>query len=116
MDQDRIRNNPFYLLGLPPSASRAEIERQGQKILSLLELGAKQGATYATPLGRFPRDADQVRQAMAELRDPSRRLLHEVWAALPAETPVPPGEEETPPPNPAPWTGALEALGWKPPR
>jgi hypothetical protein len=114
MSQDCIRKNPFYVLGLPPTATRAEVERQGQKLLGLLELGARQARSYATPLGDFPRDADLVRQAMAELRDPDRRLLHEVWATpLP---PVPPAPPAPPAPGPAPWPEALEALGWPPAR
>jgi hypothetical protein len=115
MEEDRVKSNPFYVLGLAPTASRLEVERQGQKLLGLLEVGARQAASYRTPLGVFPRDADRVRQALAELRDPARRVLHELWAALPADTtcgaPAAPSE-----PAPAPWAGALEILGWRPGR
>lgn len=121
---DRIRDNPFYVLGLRPSASRAEVEREGQKLLGMLELGLASAATYATPVGPGSRTADKVRQAMAALRDPERRLVHEVWARL---DPSPPPEDgldddlgELPPPEPpgddplAPWPDALSALGWRP--
>lgn len=116
MESDRIKNNPFYVLGLPSTASRAEIERQGQKLLGMLEMGMKQAASYSTPLGSFPRDADQVRQALADLRDPARRLAHEVWATLPADTALPTPEEQRTAAPPAPWKNALEILGWRPAR
>lgn len=107
---NRIKNNPFYLLGLPPTASRTEIERQGQKLLGLLEIGAKQASTYMTPFGAFSRDADQIRQALSELRNPERRLMHEIWATLPAEK-----IQEYPKPfSPPPWENALKILRWKP--
>lgn len=113
---ERIEQNPFYVLDLPTTASRAEVERQGQKWLGMLEMNMKQAASYATPLGRFTRTADLVRQAMAELRDPSRRLAHEVWAALPAEV-IPEAPRKAPVQGaPAPWAEALEALGWRPER
>ncbi len=116
MDEDRISKNPFYILGLAPASTRAEIERQGQKLLGMLEVGMKQAARYPTPLGPFPRDAGLVRQAMAELREPDRRLLHELWAALPASPgPAEPALEAPPAaPGPAPWPEALDALGWRP--
>ncbi|WP_437621149.1 hypothetical protein [Sorangium sp. So ce1151] len=119
----RIRDNPFYVLGLRPSASRAEVEREGQKLLGMLELKLARAATYATPVGPGVRTADKVRQAMAALRDPERRLAHEVWARLdprPAPkdeldddlgelpAPEPPGEDPR-----APWPEALSALGWR---
>ncbi|AUX47470.1 molecular chaperone DnaJ [Sorangium cellulosum] len=122
----RIRDNPFYVLGLRPSASRAEIEREGQKLLGMLELKLASAATYPTPVGPGARTADKVRQAMAALRDPERRLAHEVWARLdprPARAaledeldgdlgelppPEPPGEDPR-----APWPEALSALGWR---
>ena len=118
---DRIRDNPFYVLELRPSASRAEIERQGQKLLGMLELELKSAAAYATPVGPGERTGDKVRQAMAELRDPERRLYHELWARLdPAKqgTAASPtddreGEAQARPRPDEPWPEALEALGWR---
>lgn len=78
----RIIDNPFYVLGLSPACSRAEVEREGQKLLGMLEVGLSAARTYATPLGARERTADKVREAMAELRDPERRLRHELWAHL----------------------------------
>jgi hypothetical protein len=118
---DRIRDNPFYVLGLRPSATRVEIEREGQKLLGMLELGLKSAGAYATPVGPGERTADKVRRAMAELRDPERRLDHELWAQLEPrkdERPFDPDEDldlpEAPPPTRAddPWPEALRALGW----
>jgi hypothetical protein len=115
---DRIRDNPFYVLGVKPDATRAEIEREGQKLLGMLELGLKSAATYATPVGPGARTDDKVRRAMADLRDPERRLGHELWARLePAAAVTPDGEgEHAPRPRreaEAPWEGALVALGWR---
>jgi len=76
----RIAGNPFHILGLAPDCSRAEIEREGQKLLGMLELGLSAARTYETPLGIFERTPESVREAMAELRDPDRRLGHELWA------------------------------------
>ena len=113
---EKIRDNPFYVLGLPPSATRAEIEREGQKLLGMLELKLASAARYATPVGPGERTADKVRRALAELRDPERRLAHELWARLdPAAAPPKAAE----PPSrlrrraDAPWPGALAQLGWR---
>ena len=35
----RIAENPFFVLGLSPDASRIELERKAQKLLGMLELG-----------------------------------------------------------------------------
>jgi hypothetical protein len=78
--RERIAGNPFHVLALPATASRAEIERAGQRWLGALALGLAEVQTYDTPLGPQPRTEPAVRRAMAELRDPNRRLLHELWA------------------------------------
>jgi hypothetical protein len=111
----RIRDNPFYVLGLGPGASRAEIEREGQKLLAMLELGLAAAASYPTPLGPGERTPELVRTALAELRDPQRRLAHESWARLPAEPVVELGQEEAEEllAEPDPWPPALAAFGWR---
>ncbi len=78
----RVMDSPFYVLGLRPEATRAEVEREGQKWLGMLELGLAAAQRYVTPLGVGERTADKVRAALAELRDPERRVLAEVWARL----------------------------------
>jgi hypothetical protein len=111
----RFRDNPFYVLGLRPHATRAEIEREGQKLLGMLELGLASAASYGTPAGSFERTVDKVRSAMAELRDPERRLEHELWARLEPST-VTESSEPANKPRPraeAPWADALVALGWR---
>ncbi|MCC6551562.1 MAG: hypothetical protein IT372_00895 [Polyangiaceae bacterium] len=120
----RIRDNPFYVLGLRPSAGRMEIEREGQKLLGMLELRIASAATYPTPVGPGARTPEKVREAMALLRDPERRLAHEVWARLdPAHEPAPAMDDELeelaaaaargPREDPlAPWPEAMIALGW----
>jgi hypothetical protein len=115
---DRLRDNPFYVLGLRPHATRVEVEREGQKLLGMIELGLASARTYRTPIGRFERTPDLVRRAMAELRDPDRRIAHELWAKLDPqdddEARTPSGfsvaDERTP--RPEPWSDALAALGY----
>ena len=99
MTGQRFSENPFYILGLRPDCSRADLEREGQKLLAMLELQMEAARSYPTPLGPMPRTAEAVRQAMAELRDPQRRLLHELWAQLPAAPPADrPAAQTTPSP------------------
>ena len=108
--RDRFLENPFYVLGLRPDCSRMDVEREGQKLLAMLELKLKAAATYPTPLGVVERTAEKVRMAMAELRDPKRRLEHEVWATLPpnvfGEEPAVSSDE------PEPWQGGKKLSGW----
>ncbi len=108
-----IADNPFYVLGLRPACARVEAEREGAKLLGMLELGLEAAAPYATPLGPQPRTPEKVREAMAELRDPERRLRHELWAraepsAGASAEPAP--RLDSPPPA---WADALAALGWR---
>lgn len=106
----QLVENPFYVLGVPTSVSRIEVEREAQKLLGMLELGFPEVQSYATPLGPRPRTSEMVRAAVAALRDPYRRLVAELWA------------RHAPPPGPAPITeppepprdGLRRALGWKP--
>jgi hypothetical protein len=76
----RLAENPFFVLGLSPDASRIEMEREAQKLLGMLELGFVAAQTYATPLGPRERTPELVRAAAAALRDPYQRLLAELWA------------------------------------
>jgi hypothetical protein len=105
----KLEENPFYVLDVRPGATLQEIERAGQKCLGLLSLGVSAGKTFVTPFGARDRTEDLVRQALGELRDPSKRLQHEVWAALPA------GRDE---PRAAPHAAhelacdAMELVGW----
>lgn len=76
----RHLENPFLVLALAVTSDLAAIERQGQKLLAMLAAGLDEAQRYATPRGPRLRTAELVRSAMAELRDPERRLVHEHWA------------------------------------
>lgn len=107
----QIVENPFFVLGLSPDASRIEIEREAQKLLGMLELGFAGAQTYTTPLGPKPRTPEAVRAAVAALRDPYQRLLAELWARhLPAEAPPQERDDTATPQVP----GLRRALGWRP--
>jgi len=106
---ERILGNPFLVLGVPVGATAAEVEREGQKLLGMIELGLEAAAFYATPLGPRRRSSDLVRWAMSELRDPHRRLLHELWFMGDSRAPAPDSEGVNA------WRGARRALGWNSP-
>jgi hypothetical protein len=72
--------NPFLVLGLRPPATATETERQGEKLLAMLAAGLDEAIRYDTPFGARERTLELVRAALAELRDPRRRLRHEWWA------------------------------------
>ena len=81
--------NPFFVLAVAPDAAVAEIERQGQRLLAELAAGLEGARRYPTPFGARERTPELVRVAIAELRDPVRRLAHEWWArglAAPAQS------------------------------
>jgi curved DNA-binding protein CbpA len=104
------RSNPFFVLEVPTDATPTEVERAGQRLLALLALGSAAAGTYPTPLGPATRDADQVRQALAALRDPEQRVFHELWANVaPADGPA---SVHT---NAGPWEEAEHVLGWSAP-
>jgi hypothetical protein len=65
--------NAYYVLELGPTATVSDIERQGQKLVALLSVGARQAGVYSCPFGELPRDETMVREAVARLRDPSLR-------------------------------------------
>jgi len=115
MSRERFVENPFYVLGVRPDCTRAELEREGQKLLGMLEIGLPSAKKYPTPLGEAERSPELVRQAMAELRDPHKRLLHELWAQLPAE-PLSMEPSTSDPADdaggPGPWPDAPSALGF----
>jgi hypothetical protein len=108
----RWQENPFYLLGLEPTATELQTEREGRKLLAQLELGIASVRFARTPLGPVERSAELVRSALSELRDPERRRLHALWARLPvAEGADDPGAKDGARDARAPWD-AMRALGW----
>jgi hypothetical protein len=111
---ERIAENPFYVLGVPTTASRTDLEREGNKLLSMLQLGLKESKVYRSPVGEHERTAESVRAAMAELRDPKRRLVHELLASLPIAVNVP--KAETSAPDEVKWKRAPVVFGYGPER
>ena len=91
---EAVEQNPFYVLGVSLECPRAEVEREGQKLLAMLALDLADVKTYQTPLGQRTRTPELVRSAMAELRAPERRLAHELLATLPANVLVEIGGNE----------------------
>lgn len=105
----RWRQNPFFLLGVAPTASDAEIEREGRKLLAQLELGLQAVVLAQTPLGTVERTPDAVRAALAQLRDPRKRQRHALWARVP---PRPAGAAASSDGALEPFAGAMAAVGW----
>ena len=110
---ERIAENPFYVLGVSPTASRTELEREGNKLLSMLQLGLKESKVYRSPVGEHARTEEAVRAAMAELRDPKRRLVHELLASLPVTVTVPTPVESR---DELKWARAPVVFGYGPER
>ncbi len=110
---ERIAENPFYVLGVSPTASRTELEREGNKLLSMLQLGLKESKVYRSPVGEHLRTEEAVRAAMAELRDPKRRLVHELLASLPTSVTVPKPVESK---DSVKWARAPVVFGYGPER
>lgn len=77
---EQLTRNPFFVLELPVTATAAEIDRQGQKLIGLFALGVASAATYKTPWSREPRTEEDVRAAMSQLRHPDARAVFELWA------------------------------------
>ena len=110
MTAAKIADNPFFVLGISPDASRIEIEREAQKLLGMLELDFATAKTYATPLGPRVRTPEAVRSAVATLRDPYQRLVAELWARhAPAHKSEPELREVE---APKPTSGMRKRLGW----
>lgn len=87
--------NPFGVLELAPGASRAEIERAGQRLLGMLSAGLDGASRHASALGPRKRTVDAVRRAVADLREPELRLRAELWARAPGSgSSGGPGEED----------------------
>jgi hypothetical protein len=80
----------------------------------MLELDLARARIYTTPVGARARTPELVRAAMAELRDPARRLAHELWCL--GEGAVATHEEPEPEPEPetAEAFDALTILEWSP--
>lgn len=102
----RFEECAFFVLGLKTDASRAEIERTAQRLLSEITIGRAAAKTYATPFGPRERTEDLVRAASAALRDPRTRLAHEAIAR--AAAPM----LEKAPPSFVPWRDVMRRMGF----
>lgn len=98
--RSRLLENPFHVLGAKTDAPRPVLERTAQKLLAELAVGRASALTYDTPLGPAERTEERVRAAVAELRDPEKRILLEMWAQ------VPPRAADLAPDAEAPFEGA----------
>ena len=107
MNRAKLAENPFFVLEVPTSATRMEVERAGQKLLAQLAIGVTSVKRYKTPFGEAERDESKVRSALSALRDPEQRAIFELWAV---EAPGAPESH----PLPA-WPRALESIGWRGP-
>jgi hypothetical protein len=101
------RSNPFFVLEIATNATPTEVERAGQRLLALLAVDSATAGMYRTPLGPATRDAEGVRQALAALRDPEQRVLHELWANV-----VPGSGQASSHTDTSPWKEAEQAVGW----
>ena len=73
----------------------------------MLAVGAASAQSCDTPFGPVMRDTDSVRQALAQLRDPDGRVVHELWARLGAGLAHKRSDDPT-----RPWNEAAHAFGW----
>jgi hypothetical protein len=101
------RGNPFFVLEVSTDVSRAEFERAGQMLLALLAVGRAAAKHYQTPFGPATRDADKIRKALAALRDPNERVLHELWANV-----APSVRKQLSENVMEGWEAAEDAIGW----
>lgn len=107
MNRAELIQNPFFVLEVPTSATRMEVERSGQKLLAQLTIGVASVKRYKTPFGEAERDESLVRSALSALRDPEQRAIFELWAI------DSPGEAES---HTLPgWPRAFESIGWRGP-
>lgn len=104
MDAPYLEQNPFFVLELPVDCAPMEIERAGQKLLAMMQVGMTSAVTYRTPLGTRTRDESAVRTAVAALHDPRARAIAAFWAR--------PEVWEAPPATPRlVWRDAHKRLG-----
>lgn len=108
-----IQRNPFHVLELEPTCSRIEAERHGQKLLGMLELEIEAASRYPSPVGMRERTSEDVRHALAELRDPVRRLQAELWYVRIDAVPADAGGPAIAEPQKAAWTDALALHRWR---
>jgi len=75
---------PFWVLGVDPTASISDVEKAAQNIGAKLKLKVPSAEKFSSPAGQHERDEFLVREARAELQDPSSRLVAEFWYISPS--------------------------------
>jgi len=82
---DLYRVNAFRVLGLSVDVSSSDLSKQQKKMEMLEKLGeaAARAQQAILPLDPLP-DADAIRKAGQQLRDPELRLIHELFWFWPA--------------------------------
>ena len=79
-------NNAFRLSGLPASATSRDIRRRSEQLRVMAQLGTGTDTGQGVlPLAERP-GAAAVADALERLRDPSRRLVDELFWFWPAES------------------------------
>ena len=85
---ERLRLNPFRVLGLGLDATPAQIRRASERIVAARRLGSGSAPASVLPLPG-PVDEAAVRDAAHQLRDPALRLLAEAFWFQPDPGPEP---------------------------
>lgn len=79
---DLYQKNIFRITGLPVDASAKDIAKQAQRLQMLEEMGGTSQAAFAT----IPAPtADEIRDALARLKEPEHRLIDELFWYWPEE-------------------------------
>jgi hypothetical protein len=77
-------DNPFVVLGIPPTSTTIDVERAGKRLLAELELGVESATRVVRNDGTtLVRTVDDVRQAMHILKEPDARAVAEGMLDLP---------------------------------
>lgn len=71
--------NPYRVLGLAPTATRADIRNSVASLKMRARLGSRTGAAYIDVLGPCQRDEARLRTAAQALQDPTRRIVARVF-------------------------------------
>lgn len=72
--------NPYFILELEAPATRADVERQKNKLVALFDVSPARAARYLSPFGDATRSVDDVRRAAKTLEEARQRLWCGLWA------------------------------------
>ena len=75
-----INQNPFCVLGISPTASEREIQKQVTKTTRFAEVGKQISFDTDFPfLGKLKRDKESISIASSAIEQPINRLLHSLF-------------------------------------